>query len=84
MGGGYHGGFGDTSGNQERLRIGRPVSATEKNYRMALDPEYYIGVIAKKYNIHLHLGMTSVKVDASVTAWPTTGTNADVNLPNNN
>lgn len=53
MGGGYHGGFGDTSGNQERLRIGRPVSATEKNYRMALDPEYYIGVIAKKYNIHL-------------------------------
>lgn len=37
----------------------------------------------KKYNIHLHLGMTSVKVDASVTAWPTTGTNADVELPDN-
>ncbi len=38
----------------------------------------------KQYNIHLHLGMTSVKMDAEVTAWPTTGTNADVNLPNNN
>ena len=37
----------------------------------------------KKYNIHLHLGMTSVKVDASVTAWPTTGTNAEVELPDN-
>lgn len=62
MGGGYHGGFGDTSGNQERFRIGRPVNATEKNYRMALDSEYYIEVIAKKYNIHLKGSGKRVKV----------------------
>ena len=36
----------------------------------------------KKYNIRLHLGITSVKVDASVTTWPTDGTSANVQLPN--
>lgn len=36
----------------------------------------------KKYDIRLHLGITSVKVDASVTAWPNTGTSANVQLPN--
>lgn len=35
-----------------------------------------------KYTISLHLGMTSVKVDASVTAWPTTNiTSAEVHVP---
>ena len=62
MGGGYHGGFGNTTGNQERYRIGRPVKATEKNYRMALDPEYYIGVIAKKYSIHLKGSGKKIKI----------------------
>ena len=62
MGGGYHGGFGDTSGNQDRFRIGRPVKAIEKNFRMVLDPEYYIDVIAKKYNIHLKGSGKMVKV----------------------
>lgn len=62
MGGGYHGGFGNTSGVQERFRIGSPVKVTEKNYRMALDPEYYIGVIANKFNIHLKGSGKQIKV----------------------
>ena len=53
MGGGYHGGFGNTVGAQERYRIGRPVPPTEKNLAMALDPLYYSSVIAQKYRIHL-------------------------------
>jgi hypothetical protein len=36
----------------------------------------------KQYNIRLHLGITSVKVNASVTTWPNDGTSADVQLPN--
>ena len=35
----------------------------------------------KQYNIRLHLGLTSVKVDASVTNW-VYGDNADVDFPN--
>lgn len=35
----------------------------------------------KKYNIRLHLGITSVKVYASVTEWPDTGTSANVEVP---
>ena len=35
----------------------------------------------KQYNIRLHLGLTSVKVDASVTGW-LYGDNADVDFPN--
>lgn len=35
----------------------------------------------QKYTINLHLGMTSVKVDASVTAWPTDATSAEVEVP---
>ena len=62
MGGGYHGGFGNTSGNLARFRIGKPVKPTEKNYRMALDPEYYIDVITKKYNIHLKGSGKTIKV----------------------
>ncbi len=33
------------------------------------------------YNIRLHLGMTSVKVNAIVTAWPIPGTSAEVHVP---
>lgn len=53
MGAGYHGGFGNTAGSQERNRIGRPVSPTEKDLQMALNPVYYSSVIAAKYRIHL-------------------------------
>ena len=53
MGAGIHGGFGNTRGNRARLRIGTPVPPTEKDLRMALDPQYYANVIASKYNIHL-------------------------------
>ncbi len=53
MGGGYHGGFGNTSGSQARFRIGRSVKATERNYQMALDPQHYIRAVTKKLNIHL-------------------------------
>lgn len=53
MGTGIHGEFGNTYGSQERYRIGKSVPPTEKSYRMALEPHYYAGVIAQKYNIHL-------------------------------
>lgn len=33
--------------------------------------------------LNIHLGLTSVKFDAAVTAWPNTTSNADVDLPNN-
>ena len=36
----------------------------------------------KKYTIHLHLGMNSVKIDADVTAWQD-DMSTDVNLPSN-
>ena len=36
----------------------------------------------KQYNINIHLGMVSVKVDASVTAWAE-GATAEVDLPEN-
>lgn len=35
----------------------------------------------KKYDIRLHLGITSVKVYASVTEWPNDGTSADIEVP---
>jgi len=38
----------------------------------------------KEYTIKIHLGMTSVKVDAEVTPWDTAGTSEDINLPHNN
>ena len=37
----------------------------------------------KKYTIALHIGLTSVKFDASVTTW-TAGSDANVDLPQNN
>ena len=53
MGAGYHGGFGQTKGSQERNRIGKAVSPTERDYSMALNPAHYAGVISKKYGINL-------------------------------
>lgn len=37
----------------------------------------------KQYEIHIHLGMTSVKIDATVTAWDDSTDPADVDLPDN-
>ena len=37
----------------------------------------------KKYTIAMHIGLTSVKFDASVTTW-TAGSDANVDLPQNN
>lgn len=37
----------------------------------------------KAYTINLHLGMTSVKIDAAVTAWDTSTTAANTDLPEN-
>jgi hypothetical protein len=34
-----------------------------------------------RYKINLHLGMTSVKVETSVSQWPTTGYDANVDVP---
>lgn len=53
MGGGFHGGFGNTAGVTERYRVGKPVEATPKSLEMALNPVRYIEIICKKYNIHL-------------------------------
>ena len=53
MGAGFHGGFGNTIGAQERYRIGHSVPATEKDLQMALNPIYYSSVISQKYGIHL-------------------------------
>ena len=50
-----------------------PADATSK---MILDAGF-------KYTVKLHLGMTSVKADASVTPWDA-GDDADTNLPANN
>lgn len=37
----------------------------------------------KQYEIHIHLGMTSVKIDAEVTDWDDSVEPADVDLPDN-
>ncbi len=60
MGAGYHGGFGNTLG--ARYRIGVPVKPTEKNYEMALNPEYYMETISKKFNIHLKGSKKEIKI----------------------
>lgn len=53
MGAGYHGGFGETLGSEERNRIGKTVPPTERDYEMALNPAYHASVISKKYGINL-------------------------------
>ena len=62
MGAGYHGGFGNTKGNQERHRIGRPVPPTQKTFEMALNPHLYIKAVCDKYNIHLKSANKEIKI----------------------
>jgi len=63
MGAGIHGGFGNTRGNRERFRIGRPIPPTEKDLDMALNQDYYVQVICSKYNIHLKSGNKEIKIE---------------------
>lgn len=63
MGAGYHGGFGNTVGAQERYRIGYPVAPTNKSLEMALNPSIYIKSICDKYNIHLKSGKTEIRIE---------------------
>lgn len=63
MGAGIHGGFGNTQGSRERFRIGRPVPPTEKNLEMALNKDYYVKTICKKYNIHLRSGNQAILIE---------------------
>ena len=62
MGAGFHGGFGNTHGSQERYRLGRPVPPTPKDLSMALSKDYYVQKICEKYNIHLKSGKTAIKI----------------------
>ena len=63
MGAGIHGGFGNTKGNRERLRIGHPVLPTEKDLKMALGKDYYVSIICQKYNIHLKGGKNKIEIE---------------------
>jgi hypothetical protein len=66
-----------SDGRTHGSSIENSISATIKNGSgAAIQME-----AGKKYDIRLHLGITSVKVDASVTKWPDTGTSADVEVP---
>ena len=62
MGTGIYGGFGKTYGSQEKHRVGRSVSPTQKDLAMALNKEYYVEKIREKYNIHLKSGQTKIKI----------------------
>lgn len=62
MGAGYHGGFGNTNGGQERYRLGHPVPPTPKDLAMALNKKYYVEKIIEKYNIHLKSGNNTIKI----------------------
>ena len=62
MGAGYHGGFGNTHGSQERYRVGREVPPTPKDLAMALNKDYYVKTICEKYNIHLKGAKREVKI----------------------
>ena len=66
-----------SDGRTHGSSIENTISATIKNGGNAIKME-----AGKNYNIKLHLGITSVKVEASVTLWPTDGTSANVQLPN--
>ena len=70
MGAGYHGGFGNTQGNQERYRIGHPVPPTQKTFEMALNPDSYVKAICNKYNIHLKSGKTEIQIIVNPTLAP--------------
>lgn len=62
MGAGFHGGFGKTSGSNERYRIGKIVEPISKTYEMALDPVKYAEAVVKKYNINLKGSGQVVKI----------------------
>lgn len=62
MGAGIHGGFGKTRGSRERFRIGHPIPSTEKNLEMALNKDFYVEAICKKYNIHLKSGKHDIQI----------------------
>ena len=62
MGTGIHGGFGNTRGSRELFRIGRPVPPTEKNLDMALNKNFYVETICRKYNIHLKCGSHVIQI----------------------
>lgn len=62
MGAGFHGGFGNTAGTNERYRIGKIVDPISKTYEMALNPVKYAEAVAKKYNIHLKGSGQAIKI----------------------
>jgi len=63
MGAGIHGGFGNTHGSQERYRIGHPVPPIEMTFAMALNKDYYVEMIVKKYNIHLKGDKNGISIE---------------------
>ena len=63
MGSGNHGGFGNTYGNHERFRIGKPVPLTEIDFAMALNKNRYVEAIISKYNIHLKSGKKNISIE---------------------
>lgn len=69
MGTGVHGGFGNTLGSIYRDRVGKPVMETPKDLDMALNPVYYAGVIAGKYNIHLRESGQTIEIVFNPSHW---------------
>ena len=73
-----------SDGRTHGSSIENSISATIKNGSGAT----ILMEAGKQYNIRLHLGITSVKVNASVTEWPTPetvpgdgGDDADIQVP---
>ena len=66
---------GETHGTSIENKITKTIKLTDGT-AMKLDA-------GKKYTINLHLGMTSVKFDATVNDWPTESEIANTNLPDN-
>ena len=66
---------GETHGTSIENKITKTIKLTDGT-AMKLDA-------GKKYTINLHLGMTSVKFDATVNVWPTESEIANTNLPDN-
>lgn len=65
-------------GVQNGSSIENKITQTVKVSSSALKME-----AGKAYTINLHLGMTSVKIDATVTAWDTTTAASNTDLPEN-
>ncbi len=66
-----------SDGRTHGSTIENNISATIKNG----SNEDIVMAAGQKYDIHLHLGMASVKMNANVTAWPVDGTSASVEVP---